>query len=101
MLENDGEDQLDSSCEELKSIALSQGGKKYPAYNKKKVGRKVNWIGHILCRSCRRKRVIEGKVVVNIEVRGRRGRRRKQILDNLKEKSGYWKLKAKALYHNF
>ena len=35
----------------------------------------------------------EGK----IEVTGRRGRRRKQQLDNLKETRGYWKLKEEAL----
>jgi len=28
-----------------------------------------------------------------IEVRGRRGRRRKKVLDDLKEKRGYWELK--------
>jgi hypothetical protein len=28
---------------------------------------------------------------------GRRGRRRKQLLDNLKEKRRYWKLKEEAL----
>jgi hypothetical protein len=28
---------------------------------------------------------------------GRRGRRRKQLLDDLKEKIRYWKLKQKAL----
>jgi hypothetical protein len=27
----------------------------------------------------------------------RRGRRRKQLLDDLKEKRGYWKLKEKAI----
>jgi hypothetical protein len=27
-----------------------------------------------------------------IEVTGRRGRRRRQLLDDLKEKRGYWKL---------
>jgi hypothetical protein len=32
-----------------------------------------------------------------IEVTGRRGRRRKQLLDDLKEIRGYWKLKAEAL----
>jgi hypothetical protein len=30
-------------------------------------------------------------------VTGRRGQRRKQILDYVKEKRGYWKLKEKAL----
>ena len=28
---------------------------------------------------------------------GRRGRRRKQLLDDLKEMRGYWKLKEEAL----
>jgi hypothetical protein len=28
---------------------------------------------------------------------GRRGTRRKQLLDDLKEKTGYWKLKEEAL----
>ena len=28
---------------------------------------------------------------------GRRGRRRKQLLDHLKEKNGYWKLKEEEL----
>jgi len=32
-----------------------------------------------------------------IEVAGRRGRRRKQLLDDLKEKKGYRKLKEEAL----
>jgi hypothetical protein len=30
-------------------------------------------------------------------VTGRRGIRRKQLLDDLKEKRGYWKLKEEAL----
>jgi hypothetical protein len=30
---------------------------------------------------------------------GRRGRRRKQLLDNLKETRGYWKFKEGALDH--
>jgi hypothetical protein len=32
-----------------------------------------------------------------IEVTGRRGRRCKQLLDDLKERRGYWKLKEEAL----
>jgi hypothetical protein len=55
--------------------------------------RKANWIGHILRRNCLLKHVIEGK----IEVTGRRGRRRMQLLDDLKEKRGQWKLKEEAL----
>jgi hypothetical protein len=35
--------------------------------------------------------VIEGKLEARIEMTGRRGRRRKQLLDELKEKRRYWK----------
>jgi hypothetical protein len=59
--------------------------------------RKANWIGHILRRNCLLKHVIEGKIDGRIEMRGRRGRRRMQLLDDLKEKRSYWKLKEKAL----
>jgi hypothetical protein len=48
--------------------------------------RKANWIGHILRRNCLLKHVIEGKLEGRIEMTGRRGRRRKQLLDDLKEK---------------
>jgi hypothetical protein len=41
--------------------------------------------------------VIEGKLEGRIEMTGRRGRRRKQLLGDLKEKRRYWKLKEKAL----
>jgi hypothetical protein len=33
----------------------------------------------------------------SIEVMGRRRERRKQLLDDLKEKKGYWELKEEAL----
>jgi hypothetical protein len=56
-----------------------------------------NWIGHILRRKCLLKHVIEGKLEGRIEMTGRRGRRRKQLLDGLKEKGRYWKLKEEAL----
>jgi len=41
--------------------------------------RKANWIGHILLRNCLLKHFIEGKIGGRIEVRGRRGRRRKHF----------------------
>jgi hypothetical protein len=41
--------------------------------------------------------VIEGNLEGRIEMTRRRGRRRKQVLDDLKEKRGYWKLKEEAL----
>jgi hypothetical protein len=48
-------------------------------------GRKADWIGHILGRNCLPKHVMEGKIEGRIEVMGRRGRRRKQLLDDLEE----------------
>jgi hypothetical protein len=41
--------------------------------------------------------VIEGKLEGRIDVTGRRGRRSKQLLDDLKEKRRYWNLKEEAL----
>jgi hypothetical protein len=40
--------------------------------------------------------VIEGKLAGRIEMTGRRGRRREQLLDELQEKRRYWKLKEEA-----
>jgi hypothetical protein len=59
--------------------------------------RKANWIGHILRRSCLLQQVIEGKIKGEIEVRGRRGRRRRKLLDDLKERRGYSPLREGAL----
>ena len=59
--------------------------------------RKVNWIGHISRRNCLLQRVIEGKEKGGIKVRGRRGRRRRKLLDELKERRGYCNLKEEAL----
>jgi hypothetical protein len=47
---------------------------------------KANWIGHILHRNCLLQQVIEGKIKGGIEVTGRRGRRRRKLLDDLKER---------------
>jgi hypothetical protein len=44
--------------------------------------------------------VIEGKLEGRIEMTGRRVRRRKQLLDDLKEKRQHWKLKEEALDRN-
>jgi hypothetical protein len=54
--------------------------------------RKANWIGHILRRNCLLRLIIEGKI------RGtrRRGSRRKQLLDDLKEARRYWELEEEA-----
>jgi hypothetical protein len=59
--------------------------------------RKANWIGHILRRNCLLQRVIEGKIQGGIEVTGRQGRRRRKLLDDLKERRSYFHLKEEAL----
>jgi len=59
--------------------------------------RKANWIGHILRRNCLRKQVIEGKIKGEMEVARRRGKRRKKLLDDLKDRRGYSHLKVEAL----
>jgi hypothetical protein len=59
--------------------------------------RKANWIGHILRRNCLLQQVIKGKIKGKIEVTGRRGRRRRKLLDDLKKGRGYSHLKEEAL----
>jgi hypothetical protein len=60
-------------------------------------GRKVNWIRHILRRNCLLNHFIDDTVERRIEVMVRRGRRRKLLLDNLKERKGYCKMKEEVL----
>ena len=43
------------------------------------------------------KQVIKGKINGKIEVTRRRGRRRKELLDDLKDRRGYFHLKEEAL----
>jgi hypothetical protein len=59
--------------------------------------RKANWIGHILRRNCLLQQVTDGKIKLGIEVTGRRERRRRKLLDDLKEGRGYSNLKEEAL----
>ena len=53
--------------------------------------RKTNWIGHILRRNCLLHDAIEGQIT---EVKGV-GRRR-QLLDDLRNRRRYWELKEEA-----
>jgi hypothetical protein len=53
-------------------------------------------MGHILRRNCLLQQVIIGKIKGRIEVTGRQGRRR-ELLDDLKERRGYSHLKEEAL----
>jgi hypothetical protein len=76
MLKKDGEDQSDRSCEKLQVLhRVKEGGN---ILHKK--GRRVNWIGHMR-RNCFLKYIIGGTV----EGKGRRGRRYKQLLDELRK----------------
>ena len=62
--------------------------------------RKANWIGHILLRNSLLKQVIEGKIKGEIQVTRRQGRRRKKLLDDLKDRRGYSYLNKEALDRN-
>jgi hypothetical protein len=59
--------------------------------------RNANWIGHILRINCLLQQVIKVKMKGRIEVTGRRGRRRRKLLDDLKERKGYCHLKEEVL----
>jgi len=79
VLEKDGEDQYTDRVrneEELQTVH------DWNILHKIKL-LKTNFIGHILRRNCLLKHVIEGKIEGRIEVRGRRERRCKQLLDHL------------------
>jgi len=79
-------------CEKWRSVTQSQTWEEYPNTRKR---RKANWIGHILCWNCLLEPVIEGKVGGRMEVTKRRGRRRKQLVDDSgkREDTGNWKRK--------
>jgi hypothetical protein len=62
-----------------------------------KVKEERNILLKIKLRNCFRKHVIKGKKAEKIEFRGGNGRRRKQLLDDLKGKRGYCKLDEGAL----
>jgi hypothetical protein len=51
----------------------------------KYVNGRVTGFGHILRRNCLLRQVIEGMIKGGIEARGRRGRRRRKLLDDLRK----------------
>jgi hypothetical protein len=59
--------------------------------------RELNWIGHNWRRKCLLKHITHVKIEEGIEVTGRQERRRKQLLNDLNETRGYWKLKEESL----
>jgi hypothetical protein len=94
VLEKDGEDQLDWSCEN-EEVLLRVNEQRNILHEIRK--RKANWIGHILCGNCLLKQVIEGKIKGEMEVKIRRGIRRRKLLDNLRYRRRYSHLKEEAL----
>ena len=58
--------------------------------------RRANWIGHILRRNCLLHDVSEGQMT---EVKGV-GRRRTQLLDDLRNRRRYWELKEEPKDRN-
>jgi hypothetical protein len=63
-----------------------------------KTRRKCNWLHYILRWNCLLNHVIEGKMEGKIELKERRWRGRKQLLDDLKENGRYRKLNEETLY---
>ena len=86
---------MDRSCEKLRSVTYRVSEERNILHKIRK--RKANWICLILCRNCLLKQVIEGKIKGEMEVTRRRGRRRRNLLDDLKDRRGYSHLKEEAL----
>jgi hypothetical protein len=84
LLKKDGEDQLDRLCEKWGSITQSSR-KNGISYITKRKRKNADWIHHILRSNCLLKHVTEAKIG-GIELKERQGRRRRQLLDDLKEK---------------
>jgi hypothetical protein len=62
------------------------------------IRKKAKCIAHILSRNCLLKCVIERKMEGRTEVTGRHRRIHKQLLNDLKETTDYWKLKSHTLW---
>ena len=80
MLERDGEDHLGLSCEETSGITYMS---KERSIINKITPRMDTWICHILHRNCLLTHFIENKIAVT----GKRGRRHKQLPDDLTERA--------------
>jgi hypothetical protein len=94
VLEKDGEDQLTDHVRN-EEVLLRVKEQRNILHEIRKG--KANWIGHILRRNCLLRRINEWKIKGGIEVTGRRGRRHRKLVDDLKERRGYFHLKEEAL----
>ena len=88
VLDKDGEDQLDGSCERWN---IKKSRKKGTSYKTKQ--RNANWIGHILSTNCLLQHVVQWKTEETV----RRGTWSRQLLDDLNETRRYRRLKEEAL----
>ena len=108
VLERDGKDRMDWSCNKWRRVRKSQEGEEESG-RRGRVRKernslqtikrsKAKWICHIFAQEVisKTRYWIEGRK----KVTGRRRIRCKQPLDELHEKRGYWKLKAEALDRN-
>jgi hypothetical protein len=88
LLVKDEEDQFDLSLENEEVLhRVNQKGNILQAISRKR----TNWIGLILRRNCLLKHVIEGKILGRIKVIVNRGRRHKQLQNDLEKTREYWK----------
>jgi hypothetical protein len=55
--------------------------------------REVNWIVQTMRKKCLLKHTVHIELQGGLKVTGRQARRRKQLLDDLEKRTGYWKLK--------
>jgi ribosomal 50S subunit-associated protein YjgA (DUF615 family) len=94
VLEKDGEDQVARSGKNEEVLQRVKEERNIVHTTKR---RKANWIGQILRRNCLLKHVIEENTKGRLKGTGRRGRKGKQLLNDLKEMTGYCKLKEEAL----
>jgi len=86
-----------SSTDHMKNEEVLHSVKKERKFLFTMKWKKANWIGRFLRRNCFLKHIIEEKTEGRLDVAGRWGRRSKQLLDDLQETRGEWKLKQGAL----
>ena len=72
---------------------LSEEGQEDLTYSKRK---EENCTGHILRGNCFLNHVIKEMIERRIEVTGRRGRRHRRLLDDLKKNVRYWELEEET-----
>jgi hypothetical protein len=80
----------------MKNVILQSVSEEEMILHKMKRG-EADWIGYILRINCLLSHTVEGKKEGDIEGTGRRGRRCRQLLNNLKTTRRHWKLSVALL----